>query len=103
MQENLVFNHVENEKNIDCALAKTGLYHKIKGLGLERGYSKRHYDDGGGLSGGEEQRFVIVRVLCKDTGTLILDEPTAAVGPLAESRLFWEILDAVGSNTVIFI
>ncbi len=29
MQENLVFNHVENEKNIDCALAKTGLYHKI--------------------------------------------------------------------------
>lgn len=103
LRENLVFNHVENEKNMDGALAKTGLYHKIKGLGLERGYSKRHYEDGVELSGGEEQRFVIARALCKDTGTLILDEPTAAVDPLAESRLFREIFDAVGSNTVIFI
>ncbi len=103
LRENLVFDHEENEENIDDALAKTGLYHKIKKLGLERSYSKRYYDDGVELSGGEEQRFVIARALCKNTVTLILDEPTAAVDPLAENRLFREIFNAVESNTVIFI
>lgn len=103
LRENLIFNHGEDEKHIDDALARTGLYHKIKSLGLERSYSKRYYDDGVELSGGEEQRFVIARALCKDAGTLILDEPTAAVDPLAESRLFHEIFHAVESNTVIFI
>ena len=103
LRENLVFDHEENEENIDDALAKTGLYHKIKKLGLERSYSKRYYDDGVESSGGEEQRVVIARALCKNTVTLILDEPTAAVDPLAENRLFREIFNAVESNTVIFI
>lgn len=103
LRENLIFDHDENRKNIENALARTGLYQKIRELGLERSYSRRYYDDGVELSGGEEQRFVIARALCKDAGTLILDEPTAAVDPLAESRLFQEIFHAVESNTVIFI
>ena len=103
LRENLIFNHEEKEKYIENALIKTGMYHKIQELGLERSYSKRFFQDGVELSGGEEQRLVIARALCKNTGMLILDEPTAAVDPLAESRLFREIFHAVESNTVIFI
>lgn len=103
LRENLIFDHTGNEKYMKDALMKTGIYYKIHELGLERNYSKRFFEDGIELSGGEEQRFVIARALCKNSGILILDEPTAAIDPLAENRLFQEIFTAVKSNTVIFI
>ena len=55
------------------------------------------------LSGGERQRLAIARVMMKDFGMLIFDEPTAALDPLAEERLSQMILSAGNKTTTILI
>lgn len=103
LRENLIFNHDKYEKNINESLSKTGMTEKIQSIGLDRNYSRRFFNDGIELSGGEEQRIAIARALCKNTEILILDEPTAAIDPLSESKLFKEIFNAVKEETVIFV
>lgn len=103
LRENLVFNHHKCEKFIEESLLKTGMSEKIQNIGLERNYSKRFFNDGIELSGGEEQRIAIARALCKNTKILILDEPTAAIDPLSENKLFKEIFNAVKDKTVIYV
>ena len=94
LRENLIFNHREHEQYIIDSLLKTGMNEKIQSIGLDRNYSRRFFKDGIELSGGEEQRIAIARALCKNTEILILDEPTAAIDPLAENKLFKEIFQA---------
>ncbi len=103
LRENLIFNHREHEQYIIDSLLKTGMNEKIQSIGLDRNYSRRFFKDGIELSGGEEQRIAIARALCKNTEILILDEPTAAIDPLAESKLFKEIFQATKGKTVIYI
>ena len=55
------------------------------------------------LSGGERQRLAIARVMMKDFGMLIFDEPTAALDPIAEERLSQTILSAGNKTTTILI
>ena len=103
LRENLIFNHHKNEKFINESLSKTGMNEKIQSVGLDRNYSRRFFNDGIELSGGEEQRIAISRALCKNTEILILDEPTAAIDPLSENKLFKEIFNAVKGKTVIYV
>lgn len=103
LRENLIFNHHKNEKFINESLSKTGMKEKIQSVGLDRNYSRRFFNDGIELSGGEEQRIAISRALCKNTEILILDEPTAAIDPLSENKLFKEIFNAVKGKTVIYV
>ena len=64
----------------------------------------RQFDNQGiMLSGGERQRLAIARVMMKDLGMLIFDEPTAALDPLAEERLSQMILSAGNKTTTILI
>ena len=55
------------------------------------------------LSGGMQQRLMFAQALLNDPEILILDEPTAAIDPLSESKLFKEIFNAVKEQTVIFV
>lgn len=103
LRENLIFNYREHEQYIIDSLLKTGMNEKIQSIGLDRNYSRRFFKDGIELSGGEEQRIAIARALCKNTEILILDEPTAAIDPLAENKLFKEIFQATKGKTVIYI
>lgn len=103
LRENLIFNHHKNEEFINESLTKTGMNEKIQRVGLNRNYSRRFFNDGIEFSGGEEQRIAISRALCKNTKILILDEPTAAIDPLSENKLFKEIFNAVKGKTVIYV
>ncbi|MBQ6844292.1 MAG: ATP-binding cassette domain-containing protein [Agathobacter sp.] len=59
--------------------------------------------DGEELSGGEVQKLMLARALYRDGATLVLDEPTAALDPLAESRMY-ETYTAFGKDkTSVFI
>ena len=55
------------------------------------------------LSGGELQRLMLARALYKDAPIVILDEPTAALDPLAESRMYEEYFRMTQNKTSIFI
>lgn len=55
------------------------------------------------FSGGEKQKLLFARALYKQSKLMILDEPTAALDPIAENELYQNFGKAAGNNTVIFI
>ena len=55
------------------------------------------------LSGGEMQKLMLARALYKDASMVILDEPTAALDPIAESGLYEKYFDMTREKTSIFI
>ena len=63
-----------------------------------KGYEKRHVD---ALSGGQQQKTAICRALYRDSPIVILDEPTAALDPVAEYEIYKHFNKLVGGKTVI--
>ena len=55
------------------------------------------------LSGGELQKMMLARALYKDAPVVILDEPTAALDPIAESEIYSRFDEIVGNRTAIYI
>lgn len=55
------------------------------------------------LSGGEMQKLMLARALYKDAPTVILDEPTAALDPIAESEMYEKYDELVQGRTAVFI
>ena len=64
---------------------------------------KGAFDDAIELSGGEEQKLLLARALCKDATFMILDEPTAALDPITESELYEKYKDFSKNKSSIFI
>lgn len=65
--------------------------------------NKEVYDDAVLLSGGEEQRLMLARALYKNGPLLVLDEPTAALDPIAESDLYRKYNTLSAGKTSIYI
>ncbi len=64
----------------------------------------RYYDQSGfEPSGGEQQKIAMARALYKDAPVLILDEPTAALDPIAEREIYEQFNSMVKDKTAIFI
>ena len=61
------------------------------------------YDDGVDLSGGEMQKLVLARAIYKNGSVLILDEPTAALDPIAENNLYLQYRELTHGKTSIYI
>ena len=59
--------------------------------------------DGVDVSGGEAQKIAIARALYKDAPFIILDEPTAALDPIAEAEIYAKFNDIAGDKTAVFI
>ena len=64
---------------------------------------KNSQDKAVDLSGGQNQRLLLARALLKNAKINILDEPTAALDPLAESRIYEEYSNMTKNKTSIFI
>lgn len=60
-------------------------------------------EDGIILSGGQQQKLLLARALYKDAPILILDEPTAALDPIAESEVYEKFHDVTKNKTAIYI
>jgi len=88
----------------DC-LRKAGIDRKIKELpaGYDSKLMKSVYDDAIELSGGQTQRLMLARALYKNGPILMLDEPTAALDPIAESEIYQAYNDLTKGKTAIFI
>ena len=60
-------------------------------------------ENGINVSGGEAQKIAIARALYKDAPFIILDEPTAALDPIAEAEIYSKFNDITGDKTAIYI
>jgi len=71
--------------------------------GIHAKLDKQVNKDGIELSGGELQKLMLARALYKDAPVLVLDEPTAALDPIAESNIYRQYNDIAGTKTSLFI
>lgn len=94
-----------NMDKIQTALKLAGLSGKVETLkdGADTYINNILVDDGIELSGGEKQKLILARALYKDAPILILDEPTAALDPIAESNLYEKYAQFAKSKTSIYI
>ena len=71
--------------------------------GLETGLYKDFDQNGVEISGGEAQKIAIARALYKDAPFIILDEPTAALDPIAEYEIYSKFNEIIEDKTAIYI
>lgn len=86
-----------------CTMAGFGERLSQLPKGLDTGLYKNFYEDGVEPSGGEAQKLAIARALCKSAPVVILDEPTAALDPLAEAEIYEHFQEMSKGRTAIFI
>ena len=95
---------IDREKVIDC-LNKAGFGGRL--VEMPNGIDTYHYTDyekdGVNVSGGEAQKIAIARALYKDSPFIILDEPTAALDPIAEAEIYGKFDEIAGDKTAIYI
>jgi ATP-binding cassette subfamily C protein CydC len=72
-------------------------------LSLPKGYDTMIGEQGLRLSGGERQRLALARVLIKDAPILILDEPTANLDPITETRVLTTLFKVMKQRTSLLI
>lgn len=72
-------------------------------MGLETSLYKDFDEDGIDISGGEAQKIALSRALYKDAQFIILDEPTAALDPIAEAEVYNRMNEIVDGKTAVFI
>ena len=70
---------------------------------LETSLYKNFDEEGVNVSGGEAQKIALARALYKDAPFIILDEPTAALDPIAEAEIYSKFDEIVGDKTAIYI
>ncbi len=97
-------NEIDENKVQEC-LAQAGLTEKIASLphGIQTKIGREVYEDGVELSGGQIQRLMLARALYKDGPILVLDEPTAALDPIAENDIYMKYSSMTCKRTSVFI
>jgi len=107
MAENIAQTEEENvdlARMWDCA-ERAGIAEKLRSLPKKENtqLGRRVYLDGEELSGGQVQRLMLARALYKDAPVVLLDEPTAALDPIAESDLYQKYSSLTGNRTSVYI
>ena len=105
--ENVLIEEVD-ENNIDRAnkaLIQSGVHEKIQSLPeKEKTLLTREFDNQGALlSGGESQKVTIARMFAKKFDIAILDEPSSALDPIAESKMYDALMEGTKGKTVFYI
>lgn len=95
---------IDYDKIADC-VEKAGLTSTIEKLpkGLETHVGREVYLDGVLFSGGQMQRLMLARALYKNGSILLLDEPTAALDPIAENDIYMKYSEMTSGKTSLFI
>lgn len=104
LDENIAAGTEIDEVALQSSLAKVGLTECVQRL--PQGTHTRLYNNNGAgvdLSGGEAQRTAIARALYKDAPFVILDEPTAALDPIAEAEIYEQFSQMISGKTAVYI
>lgn len=95
---------IDMPRVMDC-IAKAGLTEKVEALPgqYEEKLCRDVYENAVMLSGGETQRLMLARALYKDAPFVILDEPTAALDPIAEADMYGKYHDMTRGRSSVYI
>lgn len=105
LSENVATSNVVDVDRVRKCLIDSGFGERLKTLpkDIETYLYKDYTDDGVEVSGGEAQKIAIARALYKNAPFVLLDEPTAALDPIAESEIYTNFDKIVGNKTAIYI
>ena len=95
----------KRERIVVDALKLSGVYDKVMELpkGINTTLTREFDDEGAVLSGGEFQKIVVSRAFARQCPIKVFDEPSSALDPIAEYKLFDNILKVCRQNTLLFI
>ena len=102
---NVAGSQTYDEAKVRKALVDAGFGDRLQTMpqGLDTQLYKDFTENGVEVSGGEAQKIAIARALYKDAPFIILDEPTAALDPIAEAEIYEKFNDISGDKTAIYI
>lgn len=108
IEKNILHREVKNDSDLvilEDAIRKSGFEEKFKKLNRDKKLQVTKEFDKNGivLSGGEMQKLGIARAIAKQSDILILDEPTSAMDPIAESEFYKVIEENFKDKIVIFV
>ena len=94
-----------DRQKVEKALCDAGFGDRLETMenSLDTMLYKEMDESGVEVSGGEAQKIAIARALYKDAPFIILDEPTAALDPVAEAEIYSKFNEIVGDKTAIYI
>lgn len=105
LAQNISANEEHDKERLYDALDKANIKDRV--LAMENKESTYLYKDldksGIEISGGEAQKLALARALYKDSPVVILDEPTAALDPVAENEIYNRFNSFVDNKTAIYI
>ncbi len=107
VNENIMCRNCSKEDKLTAeeALKQSGVYDKIQTLknGADTVLTREFDENGAGLSGGEAQKTAVARMFASDFDVAILDEPSSALDPIAEYKMYENLIHATKNKTVIYI
>lgn len=111
--ENVAASSNYDEGKVRDCLIRAGLGDKLAQLdndpdakerdALKRAIGRDYDSEGIDFSGGEKQKIAMARALYKDAPFVVLDEPTAALDPIAEAAVYENVNRMVKDKTAVFI
>lgn len=108
VNENVLCRECENDddrEHVEYALKKSGVFDKISTLenGADTVLTREFDDKGAGLSGGEQQKVAAARMFAHPFDLAVLDEPSSALDPIAEYKMYESLIDETKNKMVIYI
>ncbi len=103
--QNVATNMNYDKTYVEYCLKEAGFENRLTQMpeGIETCLYKDFDETGVEISGGEAQKISLARALYKDAPIIILDEPTAALDPIAEAEIYSKFNELVGDKTAIYI
>lgn len=105
VKENICIGPDGDEERLHEVLRKLDLDKVLESTphGAETSVYRLFDEEGVEFSGGERQKMAIARALYKDSPIVVMDEPTAALDPIAEAEIYGHLNQLVEHKTALFI
>ena len=105
LKDNICANEEYDANRFYACLDNSNIAHRVEHLpDRENTYLYKDIDQNGvEISGGEAQKLALARALYKNSAVVILDEPTAALDPVAENEIYSRFNSFVQGKTAIYI
>jgi ATP-binding cassette subfamily C protein len=104
LKENVAFDAEVPDGEIFDTLEKSGMVRtEAEKIGLTTPIAKSFVEDAIDLSGGQKQKCALARALFRNSPVVILDEPTAALDPLAEYEIYKNFSNYVENKNALYI